>query len=238
MQAFPGLRLVDPVIPLYLVDSFLSSDEVLAFRDAALTCCDMQQSKVLLENGDGDETAPIRSSMTGILSRTSFQGNLLLQRVSQLLGMPVSTMETPQLVHYRSDRGPEFYRPHYDPMASDSMEVQLRGQRVVTVLVYLNSLPWSCGGHTSFPKRNVSIAPTAGTAVVFFPSSRYGVLNTNALHSADVLTPDHPDCQNAFQQPQWAKERRRTMRNITNSSLVVEKLAAQVWIRNRLFTPY
>lgn len=56
------------------------------------------------------------------------------------------------------------------------------GQRIVTVLVYLNDV--ERGGHTWFPNLNVSVQPKKGMALVFFPSTVDGLLDKNALHAA------------------------------------------------------
>ena len=56
------------------------------------------------------------------------------------------------------------------------------GQRVVTVLVYLNDC--SQGGQTDFPAMNLQVSPRKGMAVVFFPSTVDGYLDKRALHAA------------------------------------------------------
>lgn len=56
------------------------------------------------------------------------------------------------------------------------------GQRVATVLVYLNDVPY--GGATSFPALNLQVQPRRGMALVFFPATVDGLLDRNALHAA------------------------------------------------------
>lgn len=56
------------------------------------------------------------------------------------------------------------------------------GQRIVTVLVYLNDVPR--GGATGFPNLNVEVRPRRGMALVFFPSTLDGLLDRMALHTA------------------------------------------------------
>jgi prolyl 4-hydroxylase len=56
------------------------------------------------------------------------------------------------------------------------------GQRVVTVLIYLNDCVQ--GGQTEFPVMNLQVSPRKGTAVVFFPATVDGYLDKRALHAA------------------------------------------------------
>ena len=56
------------------------------------------------------------------------------------------------------------------------------GQRIVTVLVYLNDV--ARGGATSFPNLKLQIQPRQGMALVFFPATVDGVLDRQALHAA------------------------------------------------------
>ena len=74
---------------------------------------------------------------------------------------------------YRND---EFYKPHYDAFDTASQDgrrfAQNGGQRVCTVLVYLNDVP--NGGETSFAKLGLRVRPRRGVALVFFPASLAG----------------------------------------------------------------
>lgn len=67
------------------------------------------------------------------------------------------------------------------------------GQRVATVLIYLNTV--SEGGGTFFPKLNVRFLPQEGTALVFFPCSIDGSLDPLALHTAENAVDDKWVCQ-------------------------------------------
>lgn len=71
------------------------------------------------------------------------------------------------------------YLQHYDAFDLSNQDgirfAANGGQRVVTVLIYLNA-PQS-GGHTRFPA-------LLGMAIVFFPSTVDGLLDQRALHAA------------------------------------------------------
>ena len=67
------------------------------------------------------------------------------------------------------------------------------GQRICTVLVYLNDVIQ--GGDTAFPILNLRIHPKMGKAVVFFPSFLDGVLDPLALHAAEPAVDEKWVCQ-------------------------------------------
>jgi prolyl 4-hydroxylase len=56
------------------------------------------------------------------------------------------------------------------------------GQRIVTVLIYLNDV--AQGGHTRFPALNLEVQPREGMALIFFPATIDGLLDKMALHAA------------------------------------------------------
>lgn len=87
-------------------------------------------------------------------------------RIAALLNWPVENGEGLQVLRYRP--GAE-YKPHYDyfdPAQPGTPTILKRGgQRVATVLVYLNTP--ARGGGTTFPDAKLEIAPVRGQAVFF-----------------------------------------------------------------------
>ena len=81
----------------------------------------------------------------------------------------------------------QFYRPHYDaidPHTELGAEfVKNGGNRVITVLIYLNDV--STGGCTFFEHLGLRVAPKRGKAVVFFPAFTNGDIDPRALHCAE-----------------------------------------------------
>ena len=65
------------------------------------------------------------------------------------------------------------------------------GQRLVTVLVYLNTVPEGTeGGRTLFNsipgvEGNLTVTPVKGTAIMFFPGKLSGELDRRLLHTAE-----------------------------------------------------
>ena len=87
-------------------------------------------------------------------------------RLAALLGWPVENGEGLQILRYRP--GAE-YKPHYDyfdPAQPGTPSILKRGgQRVATIVMYLNSP--TIGGGTTFPDVNFEVAPLRGHAVFF-----------------------------------------------------------------------
>lgn len=87
-------------------------------------------------------------------------------KVAGLVGMPLSHAEKFQLIRYGV--GAE-YRPHFDAFDASTTAGQRNmkggGQRLITVLGYLNKVPK--GGATDFPKLGISVPPEPGKLLVF-----------------------------------------------------------------------
>jgi prolyl 4-hydroxylase len=88
------------------------------------------------------------------------------QRIARLLDWPLENGEGLQVLHYLP--GAE-YRPHhdyFDPAKSGTASIVARGgQRVATIVMYLNSP--DKGGGTTFPDVALEVAPIKGNAVFF-----------------------------------------------------------------------
>ena len=66
------------------------------------------------------------------------------------------------------------------------------GQRIATVLVYLNDVVDGKGGHTRFTQKGVEVSckPVQGTAVVFFPAFLSGQPDPRTIHEAQIPRED------------------------------------------------
>ena len=88
------------------------------------------------------------------------------QRIADIVGLPLENAESMQIIHY----GPEQeYRPHFDAfnlsLARGQKAAQWGGQRLVTALVYLNTVEG--GGATQFPKLGITVPASLGRMVIF-----------------------------------------------------------------------
>jgi prolyl 4-hydroxylase len=88
------------------------------------------------------------------------------ERIAKLLNWPLDNGEGLQILRYQP--GAE-YKPHYDyfdPAQPGTPTILKRGgQRVGTLVVYLNSPPR--GGATTFPDVHLEVSPVKGNAVFF-----------------------------------------------------------------------
>lgn len=77
----------------------------------------------------------------------------LERRISDLTGVPIEHGEGLQVLHYLPGQQ---YVPHWDyfppesPSSADLVRPEQGGQRIATVIVYLNTVP--AGGETEFPR--------------------------------------------------------------------------------------
>ncbi len=103
-------------------------------------------------------------------------------RMAAALGLPVACQEDTNVLHY----GPgQEYKRHYDFITPGEEhgfadELRLVGQRVVTLLVYLND-DYE-GGETEFPRLNWRYKGKAGDALIFWNLSAAGEREPFSLH--------------------------------------------------------
>eukprot|EP00578_Thalassiosira_sp_NH16_P012376 CAMPEP_0181123802 /NCGR_PEP_ID=MMETSP1071-20121207/26114_1 /TAXON_ID=35127 /ORGANISM="Thalassiosira sp., Strain NH16" /LENGTH=414 /DNA_ID=CAMNT_0023209009 /DNA_START=89 /DNA_END=1333 /DNA_ORIENTATION=+ len=190
--------------PVFQIDNFLTEEE-----------CESYKSMVEPNDNEPPKafqiTSPTFSSLS-ISRRTSttwfckYDGvTTLLSKGQQLLSVGLSQMEEPQIVRYRT--GEEFSW-HYDEIPST--QLSNGGQRLATLLVYLNDMEEGSGGGTVFrdlspptvSSRNgkrkrskgpansntnqLTVRPKMGTALLFFPSYKDGTPDVRTLHKGEV----------------------------------------------------
>jgi prolyl 4-hydroxylase len=92
--------------------------------------------------------------------------NDVVRRIAALIQIPLTHAEDLQVVYYRE--GQE-YKPHQDAFDPDNSNykpiLKKAGQRVVTVLMYLNDV--QNGGGTGFPHLDLEIKARRGRIVIF-----------------------------------------------------------------------
>lgn len=107
----------------------------------------------------------------------------LAQRLSALVGLPLSHSEPFQLVHYAATQG---YAPHYDGWQADTEAgrrcMARSGQRLVTCLLYLNDVPGS--GGTAFVRLKFGVDARRGRLLVFHNCHKgSNLLHPDTLHA-------------------------------------------------------
>ena len=113
---------------------------------------------------------------------------LVNMRIAAAIGLPLSHQEPTNFLHYA--RG-EQYAVHYDFFTKEeepgfARELATIGQRVATVLVYLND--GYEGGATEFPRLNWSFKGKPGDALIFWNLSAAGEREMDSLHAGAPVT--------------------------------------------------
>jgi prolyl 4-hydroxylase len=90
----------------------------------------------------------------------------LVERVCDLVGIPIGHAESLQVVHYGKTQE---YRPHFDAYDMNTEKGRQRtkkgGQRIMTALMYLNDVEE--GGGTIFPTLHLEVEAKPGRIVIF-----------------------------------------------------------------------
>ncbi len=103
--------------------------------------------------------------------------------VARMTGIPESHQESQQILHYLP--GGE-YSPHYDAFPHGSKALEHGGNRILTVIFYLNTV--KSGGETTFPELGVSVSPIPCTAIVFANLTGSRQVNPYSLHAGVPVT--------------------------------------------------
>lgn len=111
----------------------------------------------------------------------------LVAKATTRLGIPLEQMEEPQIVRYL--QGQEFSW-HYDEVPA--IQLENGGQRIATLLVYLNTV--HNGGGTIFKYLKdvngepLTVKPVQGSALLFFPAFANGQPDDRTLHKGEVAS--------------------------------------------------
>ncbi|KAJ1618835.1 hypothetical protein T492DRAFT_604007, partial [Pavlovales sp. CCMP2436] len=153
--------------PVYTIDNFLTPAECWALREEAEGLLERSKTHSAPQGGTAQSSG--RTSYTCHLDKKAPACPPLLTKIKALTAKPFDHMELPQVARYSKDQK---YLEHYDGIdphtESGAAFCKNGGQRVCTVLVYLNDV--EVGGCTYFRKLNLRIKPKAGMALVFFPA--------------------------------------------------------------------
>ncbi len=143
----------------------------------------LTRSQVVATNTGHLEMSKVRTSEG---THFDYAENAIIQRfearLAALFGRPVETAEPTQILHYHV--GGEYLAHHdyFDPADPGSAQHAVRGgQRIATLVTYLNDV--ELGGETHFPELDLSIRPSAGSAVYFEYHNATGQLDTRCLHA-------------------------------------------------------
>lgn len=195
-MAEPRLSCLHHDPPIFSVDGFLSPAEC-------------EELIALFNTGTGTEAGTKALSSKGTRTSTTryldfSKCRALLQGAERLLGLLPGhcSFEEPQVVRYTAGQSFSSHLDSIQPQLQDGS-----GNRVATLIVYLNSLRPGEGGETCFSYLDLCVTPSRGKALIFFPSFSSGLVDDRMLHCA--MPPE----------------------------LGREKHIAQVWARQRQYLP-
>lgn len=198
------LRLLHRSPPVLTLDNFLTEDEC-------------QDIKKVAEKGSSTHRVGSATFKGALSTRTSTSwfchyGDLpvLIAKAHHILGIPLETMEEPQIVRYK---GGEEFSWHYDEVPPP--QLPNGGQRVATLLVYLTDVPAWKGGGTAFrdlkesatSSSSLVMQPQMGSALLFFPSFADGSPDDRTLHKSEILKGDNTDDDHKWIVQMWTHQR-------------------------------
>lgn len=118
-------------------------------------------------------------SMNFLPSMYDMAVGALCNRLASLVGIPAANAEPLVVLKYLP--GQE-YKPHFDYVPDASQ----RGQRIATVLLYLNEP--AAGGETDFPRLGLRVAPRRAKAIGFYNCDEKGEPDSRTLHAGLPVT--------------------------------------------------
>lgn len=190
------LKLLHKSPPVLSIENFFTDNECDEYIDLTK---DPEKEQTSTSSSDKDSTLKINSATFSTLAyskRTSTtwychyrQVATLLSKAKRLLNkLPLEQMEEAQIVRYRT--GEEFSW-HYDEIPTE--QLWNGGQRIATLLVYLNALSDTGGGGTIFRDLKgvggigeLTMRPKKGSALLFFPATADGKPDDRTLHKGEV----------------------------------------------------
>jgi prolyl 4-hydroxylase len=188
-QSYPNLYKGLDNPPIYGIKEFLSPIECQQLID--LSKDNMTKSIVVDDKNIFSDT---RTSSTFFLGKNNEMYKILSERVSKLLNIRIEQQEPPQVTLYKYG---QFYKEHYDhfdtKIESGRKSLKTGGQRIATVLIYLNQP--SEGGGTYFKKLGFKVKPRTGSTLLFFPATLDGRYDPLTLHEAEEAKDDKWVCQ-------------------------------------------
>jgi prolyl 4-hydroxylase len=91
------------------------------------------------------------------------------QRIAYHTGFPVENQEAIQIVRYEPGKYYKVHWDYFDPKWAGSASAFARGgNRAVTFMIYLNTVPEGYGGETHFNRAGVSVQPDMGKACMWY----------------------------------------------------------------------
>lgn len=170
---------------LVLLDGVIDADECAELIEMARG---RLKPSTLVDPATGRDTVSGLRASYGMFFRP-FENPLverLDRRMAALMNLPVEQGEGLQVLHYPEGAGSA---PHFDFLvpsnAANVASIARSGQRVSTLVTYLNDVPE--GGETAFPAVGWTVSPRRGHAVYFEYCNAAGELDHASLHASRAV---------------------------------------------------
>ncbi len=164
-----------------VIDGLLSEKE--CDQLVSLSRGKVKRSEVIDRDTGGNQVSLVRTSEgTHFELGETAVIQALEKRIAALTGSPVENGEPLQILHYGV--GGEYLAHHdyFDPADPGSQPHLARGgQRVATMVIYLNDVP--LGGGTGFPEIEMTVRPRKGSCVYFEYCNAQTQLDNRLLHA-------------------------------------------------------
>lgn len=174
-------QMKDPYDRPFILKDFMT-------RDHCQQIINYSRPKLLDSEVIGGKHKNIRNSQQCWIPKNHPLSKTLFDKVSRMFNIPFENGEDLQVVRYEPG---QFYNEHHDSCCDSNDKcrafVKHGGQRVITVLIYLNSE--FSDGMTYFKNLDLKVKPDPGSAIVFFPLAK-GTTKCHplALHAGMPVT--------------------------------------------------
>jgi hypothetical protein len=240
---------VDP--PVFIVDNFLTEqecDDILRITisppPAGVGRVIKLESRMSESNKANNKGTAVRLSTTWYVRYGAPQVAPLLRSLLHLLpDIQLEQTEEVQLVRYMGEG--QGFGWHEDTLSMEEASEEAGGQRIATLLVYLDESQ-DGSGRTLFrdlrgkDNKRLGVSPKKGRALLFFPAITTQSINTAAALTASTSLTDNDDGGGAFGNVYFDNTRadhRTTHAGEPPSGYNGQKHIAQLWIHSGKHTP-
>jgi hypothetical protein len=168
---------------VYFIRNFLTESELTHLDCICTNRCAIFQNSFVEDDNNREIISTERTSTYTFLNKA--QDSVIRNieaRATAMAGMSPQHCEPLQIVSYTQGQKFETHHDAGTLLDDDNVELVLP-RRLVTIFVYLNTLP-DGQGHTEFPKLNISIRPQRGCAVFFCNVCSDGTVDVRTVHRA------------------------------------------------------
>jgi prolyl 4-hydroxylase len=175
-------RVISSAPRINAIDAFATADECQWLIERARGS--LRRAQIYRKDGPGFVEAGTRTNSEAdyTFGNADLVLRLVIERIAQAADTSPATFEVAKLLHYEPG---QYFAPHCDfqETATPALaeEVARRGQRVATVLVYMNDD--YTGGETEFPLLGLRHRAAKGDALLFWNVRPSGTLDYDTLHA-------------------------------------------------------